>query len=198
MTLNNNDQPSQVPAQHDRPLPSIPHEPLTQPPNDSQRQAAADVTRGQIDQIYTQDSSYTPFESKTEVEAYAHQPASQVDHFKKYHSAWQDYYQKYYEGYYTQAVRHTAEQLRLRAEMERQSSPAAVFSGERVQTSHHIEPPTDTPHSAVRKLQSQFKEKVRSRAGKVRKSRHFWPLMTAAIVAIVFLFLQYNRLLSLM
>lgn len=167
-------------------------------PHDSQRAAAADITRGQIEQIYQRDSPYKQFESSTESDPYerTHSPEptlSVAEHFRKYHTAWQDYYQKYYESYYTQAVRQTAEQLRLKAEMERKAGPHhPIGSG---QSAHHAASGPDTPKTAVKKLQAEFKNKVRDRAGKVRSSKHFWPLITALTVAIVFLFLQYNRLL---
>jgi sortase A len=162
---------------------------------DSQREAVANVTRGQIDRIYERDSPYKQFESRSAGNPYerTHAPESQLtaEHLQKYHTAWQDYYQKYYESYYTQAVRQTAEQLRLRNELEKKGKPDAVFSKDAPVHS----PKTETPASAVKKLQSSLKEKVNKRAGAVRRSRHFWPLITAVSVAVVFLFLQYNRLL---
>jgi sortase A len=48
---------------------------------------------------------------------------------------------------------------------------------------------------AMYELRNDLIGKVRQRATKVRKSRHFWPLIAAMSVMLIFLFLQYNRLL---
>lgn len=172
--------------------------PVQANPNETaQRQAAANMTRSQIDQIYANDSPYKQFETgqaSTSPYERTHAPESELtadDHFKRYHSAWQDYYQKYYESYYTQAVRQTQAQLKMKAELEK-STPTAVYGKEQPQTPADT---TETSATAVKKLQTNLQKKVRDRAGKVRHSRHFWPLITAVTVASVFLFLQYNRLL---
>lgn len=167
---------------------------------DAQREAAADVTRGQIERIYNRDAQPMANDARGQVNPYqrTHSPESTLtstEHFRRYHTAWQDYYQKYYEGYYTKAVRQTQEQLRLKAEMEAKAQPTAALGSGAVAVQPVASPETETPRTAVKKLQAQFKDNVSKRAGKVRRSRHFWPLITALSVAGLFLFLQYNRLL---
>lgn len=193
MKPNDTDNDSQLPAYKDRS--SFPVTPAGSPTeSDSHRDAAAGVARTQIDQIYAKDSPYKQFEETTDnpyERTHSAEPtATTTDHFQKYHTAWQDYYQKYYEGYYTQAVRQTQEQLKLKAEMEKKRQPGEPLGSGPSRDADD----SDTPHIAVKKLQAQFKEQVRGNAKKVRHSKHFWPLLTGVTVAVVFMFLQYNRL----
>ncbi len=52
-----------------------------------------------------------------------------------------------------------------------------------------------TEQEAMYELRNDLIGKVQQQASKVRKSKHFWPVMAAAAVMLVFLFLQYNRVL---
>ena len=92
----------------------------------------------------------------------------QAEQWKQYHTAWQTYYQKYYEGYYTQHLNKAKQQL---AAAEKPSNDEAVFD-----------------------LRQKLLSKVKESATKVRKSRHFIPLLSGLVVVLIFLFLQYNRL----
>ena len=49
-----------------------------------------------------------------------------------------------------------------------------------------------TKQAAAEELRSELREKVKTQAKKVRKSRHFAPAMAAVSVAIIFIFVQYN------
>ena len=97
--------------------------------------------------------------------------------WKKYHSAWQDYYQKYYEGYYTHHLKNAQETIKQ-------------------QNKYNIEPESITStDEVVLKLRRRLLEKVRTSATKVRKSRHFIPIAAGLVVILLFMFLQYNRIL---
>ena len=85
---------------------------------------------------------------------------------EEYHSAWQEYYKKYYEGYY----RHY-----LVDEAKEKSKPELTDS-DRVKT-----------------LRTEIRSKMRSKATKVKKSRHFKPILTGLIVAATLLLIQYGR-----
>lgn len=100
------------------------------------------------------------------------------DNWKKYHSAWQNYYQQYYERYYIGQVHAT------RQELERQA---------KVQERTHTSEQGMSTDEAMYDLRSKLRGKITERAQKVRKSRHFIPVLAACTVMIVFLFLQYNR-----
>ena len=84
---------------------------------------------------------------------------------KAYHSAWQNYYQKYYSEYYSKAAKTYIEKERIKT----QASPASV-------------------------LRENISEKATDRAYRRRKFRKYRPLLAGVAVALVLLFLQYNRL----
>lgn len=162
---------------------------------------AADVVRGQIEHIYQQDPTTTvvvptavPATHQTEGNVqYAHQQADvanpyerthdetkhQIDAsaWQKYHSAWQSYYQQYYERYYVSQV-HAAKKS-LEADFGHEDTKDTTLS-------------TD---EAMYDLRSKLRQKIHARASKVRKSRHFLPIMSAMMVMLIFAFLQYNRVL---
>lgn len=167
------------------------------------QQQAADYARGQIDAIYA-DNSLTQEEapaptpttaqpiSSTGNLQYDTQPgqadnpyartrtdthyAVQPKSWEKYHSAWQSYYQQYYERYYMGQVHETKKNLE-------QEHAKAVERSELEMT----------PDEALYDLRNDLRQKVKARAVTVRKSRHFIPVAAALSVMLVFLFLQYNR-----
>ena len=53
--------------------------------------------------------------------------------------------------------------------------------------------PLDPQKAAIKELRSQIQQKVRDSANKVKKSRHFVPAIAGLSVLLVFMFLQYNR-----
>ncbi|NCU37838.1 sortase [Candidatus Saccharibacteria bacterium] len=173
---------------------------------------AADLVRGQIDSIYQNDPNATtpitpeppksgPIDYKPETKP--QQPANlqlanqdseatnpydrthsenehqlQASSWQKYHSAWQSYYQQYYERYYMSQVHKAKESL------ETQSTPQA-------DTNRDQEPISSD--EAMYDLRSKLRNQINQKAQHVRKSRHFIPTMAAVFVMLVFLFLQYNR-----
>ena len=112
---------------------------------------------------------------------------AQDQSWQKYHTAWQTYYQQYYERYYVSQVKAAKRSLNEQAEVHRTAA-------ERLnrQTS---DDKTMTQDQAISDLRNSLRNRVRGHAAKVRKSRHFMPIMAAAAVMLVFLFLQYNRVL---
>lgn len=107
----------------------------------------------------------------------------QNDQWQRYHTAWQQYYQQYYERYYLAQIH----------ERERKSSmfPHTTQHPEAIT---ETQAPTTTPNEASSLIKSELRQKIKKSAQKVRKSRHFVPALSAIMVMIVFLFLQYNRL----
>lgn len=156
-------------------------------------EAAANVVRGQIDHIYDSSTQTTvapaaqtePQPQITHTSLATDSPYNrthttahsvEADHWKKYHSAWQDYYQKYYERYYLTQVHHAKKAIEAQG-------PGAAPAQEHV----------ISKDEAMYELRSDLVGKLRNSAGKVRKSRHFVPIAAALCVMAVFLFLQYNR-----
>lgn len=184
--------------------PLVPQRQLLKPsgadPRSRTTDAAANIVRGQINAIYTQPEPSVPQtqqpapespppeqanQAPAEQSPYerTHTPAHHVqpEQWKQYHSAWQDYYQKYYERYYLGQV-HQAKQA-LEAQTA-QNRPNEAGQDEAI-----------SKDEAMYELRSTLMGKLRTGAKKARKSRHFIPVAAAACVMLVFLFLQYNRVL---
>ena len=171
----------------------------------AQQAAAANVIRSQLDGLYDGTGSTTTEpavqENPYERTHTAH-PLPQADQWKEYHSAWQNYYQKYYENYYTAQVAQTTQQAaQAPAGQPKQASqtntadqPEGYFANQ------PVEAPQETPEQlsndeALSELRSKLLGKVQSSAQKIRKSRHFIPIISAAVVVLAFLFIQYNQVL---
>lgn len=113
-------------------------------------------------------------------------PQPQADQWKQYHTAWQDYYKQYYERFYLNEVYKSKQN-------EGASTPQP----------HNIEAaasepsaPTDgsiSKNEALAELRDTIREKIESKAHKVRTSKHFMPIAAGVLVLLLFSFLQYNR-----
>ena len=184
-------------------------------------EAAANVVRSQIDSIYQNDPNSTmvpdsqpttapviepavlPTVEPTKssivagpgaVNMQAHNQQAEVDNpyertrgdsrnqvqdesWKKYHSAWQSYYQQYYERYYVGQVYQAKKTLEIDSHVEDTGEPETISSNE-----------------AMYDLRAKLRAQIDEKAKKVRKSRHFMPIMAGVCVMLIFVFLQYNRL----
>ena len=99
------------------------------------------------------------------------------DQWRRYHAAWQNYYQKYYESYYTAAL-------------NQQKKAVANIQPELIENLSEDQ----RQKRALIKLRQNIAEKAREKSQKIRKSRHFMPIVSTGLVVAIFLFLQYNRL----
>ncbi len=109
---------------------------------------------------------------------------NQAESWKRYHSAWQDYYQKYYEQYYVSAVK---QQIAHTGSQQTISQPTTTTA-----------PDDDgilTRDEALYELRQNIISQATESAKKVRKSRHFIPIAAAFAVVITFALLQYNQVL---
>ena len=165
----------------------------------SSNAAAADLTRDQIDNIYSDQAAQeaAPQQAAPSIQPQAGQPQQQsvydqtqqtsrsVDpkQWKQYHSAWQDYYQKYYEHYYIGAVNQVHQDFTKRAADLQETGKPSEATDETLSTDE-----------ALYDLRSQIVSKVQQSGKKVRKSKHFVPIIAALSVLMIFGFLQYNRL----
>lgn len=123
--------------------------------------------------------------------AYTHANTDQV---KQYHSAWQNYYQKYYERYYMQQVQASRSQLEARAQQA--AAPrthAGSTGGASTQPQQSRSQDGLSKKEAVEELHGKLLNKVKTNAEKARQSRHFLPIASAVVIALIFVFLQYNR-----
>ena len=160
-----------------------------------------------------QQMTATELARKRVLEAYQHRaqdyraptensPAPQIkqEDWKKYHSAWQDYYQKYYGEYYGKAAREYVARERLR--LERQMMDKQRKEQEDA-ASKVPEKPKEIIHTVTeesQEVQNDFKSKIQSkaqeRAKKVRKSKHFIPLTVGLVILIGGLLLQYIQVIA--
>jgi len=157
----------------------------------SHQEAAANIVRSQIESLYSngpanphtegqaqpaQQAPTSPYDkSHTQTD-----PNTNLDQWKQYHSSWQDYYQKYYAGYYEHHLKNA------------KTSPAS-------NSSYFTHQPIETKAEGLSKeealldLRKDLLVKVQKSAKNAKKSRHFMPLISSAIVVLVFAFLQYNQ-----
>lgn len=170
--------------------------------------ATAEIARGQLNSLYSGNTT-TPTPQTTPVVQRSAEPETleaenpyertqantgeiQSDQWKQYHSAWQDYYQKYYERYYLGQVYRARQVLETRvSEAANEVKRPDMMPLETIPD----EAPTLSRDEALYDLRSKLVGQIQTSAKKVRKSRHFIPLAAALCVVLLFLFLQYNRVL---
>ncbi len=179
--------------------------------NDLQRQAAAAIARKKVLAAYAEtpkkniaDNNSNAAHMKSEPVA----PKINSESWKKYHSAWQDYYQKYYSEYYSKAARNYIEKERLKdarekAEEEeilssitRSSAKVEKKSGLSLGTNQAAGTysASDEEETAGNNLRRIIRKKATESAKKTHRKRHLIPILAGVSVVLLILFLQYNRL----
>lgn len=218
---NGQPQPRGDVSRPDRPL-SYSSAPQAVPPRDDQQNAAANVIRSQINALFgnpaaqAQPEPQPQQQAATVVQPVQQQPVQQInqtpsdlqdtnpydrvhqshpqpqeEQWKTYHSAWQNYYQKYYEGYYAHHASQQTPQQQQGAPQEEQ--PQNSYFTQQVEHTNGTE--DISKDEALFELRQKLLGNVRSRAAKVRKSRHFMPIIASLSVMLVLVFLQYNQVL---
>ncbi len=158
------------------------------------------MLRSKIDALYEQKVSpdsqagqSQPVQNSTYDRVHRPHPQPQAEQWKAYHSAWQDYYQKYYAAYYA----HQSDTQKTTASGRSSTAAPESHGYFAANTTQHAPNHSDTDDlskdEALFELRQKLLGKVRSRAKKIRRSRHFLPIAAALVVVMVFVFLQYNR-----
>lgn len=177
--------------------------------NDPQRQAAAQIARRKVLAAYSganqQNAQTGPSNGQLKNEPITAKINS--DSWKQYHSAWQNYYQKYYSDYYSKAARTYIEKERLkdaRAKAEEDdllgplmnaSKKSPDKAGLSLGTGASSENGTEMTGEEIQEtLREKIRKKATDSARKSRKRRKLMPIIAGVAVALVILFLQYNRL----
>ena len=140
---------------------------------EKQRETAAKLARQKVLAAYGAD--VRNFESPDE------KPKIDSEEWKKYHSAWQDYYQKYYGDYYNKAARDYVEQEKLRYERTH---------GKDLEQRVEQEMMAEAESGGIR---AQIQAKATEKARKVRRSKHFVPVMLGVVVVVLGVLFQYNQ-----
>lgn len=182
--------------------------------SDLQRQAAAALARKKVLAAYAENAK------KAEKAASAHDglmrdepiggPKINSESWKKYHSAWQDYYQKYYSEYYSKAARTYIEKEKLKRAREKAEEEEILQSltrssarlGKKSNMSLKIGKEINSGASDFAEngddIRAELRQKIRKKATanakKTRRHRHLIPILAGVAVVILILFLQYNRL----
>lgn len=112
--------------------------------------------------------------------------------WKKYHTAWQDYYQKYYSEYYMNAAKEyvaktQVKQIRQQAEEEALKKKYGESVAQNVATEESRE------KQAPAGLKAQIRAKALEKE-KASRRRKLTPILAGLAVVLTILFLQYNRL----
>lgn len=144
------------------------------------RDEAVRIVRQQVEAVYEQ---ATPRQAD---EVRADSQAINTQDWQKYHSAWQQYYQQYYHRYYLQQNY----QQRRQALLDSATQAASPSPEPAVGLDNQV-----SQANQVRQLKSHLLDTVGKRAKKVQSSHHFVPIVSALTVGLLFMFLQYNRLL---
>lgn len=183
---------------------SVPQRGTVQAPprtHEAAHQAVANMTRQQIEAIYSgqqqpqiqttpkPDPQLAPaVQADSNSYARTHQAAhtASANQWRQYHSAWQDYYQKYYEQYYVGAVAQVHQ-----AYSDQASKLHPEPNGHFAQTPEKSDE-SFSKEEAMYDLRNQIVNKVQESSKKVRKSRHFVPMLSALTVLMLFLVLQFN------
>lgn len=133
-------------------------------------------------------------------------PKITSESWKKYHSAWQDYYQKYYSNYYSKA----AQEYILKERQKDVQSPItdntaleslasnANKNKESINLSMNARSQkTDRGNNdgeVEKSLRQKIREKAAEKSTRFKRHRKFFPILAGICVVILVLFLQYNRI----
>ena len=180
--------------------------------SDLQRQAAAAIARRKVLAAYAESAKKASKEASRNDAHMKNEPISpkiNSESWKRYHSAWQDYYQKYYSEYYSKAARTYIEKEKLKAAREkaeeeeilssltRSSAKINKNSGLSLGGNMNSET-TDGPGVEQESIRSNLRKIIRKKATdnakKARRNRHLIPILAGLVAVLVVLFLQYNRL----
>ncbi|MBQ6396019.1 class E sortase [Candidatus Saccharibacteria bacterium] len=113
------------------------------------------------------------------------------EEWKKYHTAWQNYYQKYYGDFYLKAAKEYVARERKK-DFEKLATTSEKPASEK-KTSEVF----SAPKSEEKQGSKSFKERIREGAKERPKSElrlKLTPLIFGGAVMLLILFLQYNRL----
>ena len=173
--------------------------------SDLQRQAAAAIARKKVLAAYADAAKKASNLDGNDNSRLKDEPVAKInsESWKKYHSAWQDYYQKYYSEYYSKAAqdyiakerlkdaRAKAEEEEVLSSLTRSSAKIDNKSGLTLGTDSAAD---DEGDSIKDRLRLSIRKKATESAKKTHRKRYLMPIVAGVAVAFLILFLQYNRL----
>lgn len=178
--------------------------------NDLARQAAAQLARKKVLAAYTEKAQKSARAAGAQEGRLKDEPITtriNSESWKRYHSAWQNYYQKYYSDYYSKAAKDYIAKERLKdarekAEEEEILNSLTRFSKKSDQKAGLSLGTGKNPEASAEegsvKIGERLRQKIRKKATEsvknTRRKRKFIPIAAGAFVVMLILFLQYNRL----
>ena len=159
-----------------------------------QQQTATELARKKVLEAYK--SQPQNYKTATAQET---TPQIKQEDWRKYHSAWQNYYQKYYGEYYGRVAQEyvAREKMRIEREVAEKSrkEQESIFS----KAAEPAPEPETTPEE-VEEIQNSFRERIRKTAEKrARKNKKFYkwiPLGIGIFVLVCGVLLQYNQVIA--
>ena len=126
----------------------------------------------------------SPYQRTMVEETVAQQQQAIQQQWQQYHSAWQQYYQQYYQRYYMSNAY---------AQKEADSTTPVDQEAPNDSSDTETKDRSVTQSEAMKELRESIRKKVTESTEKVKKSRHFIPAIAGISVLVLFMFLQYNR-----
>lgn len=139
------------------------------------------TTQNQIDQIDTQNPTSSTEESP---QPQHHIMREEPYDWNTYHHAWQQYYHQYFYRYYASWWQQQRQQL---SESQKQAHPE---SQPQTATPQPLQP---SDEDSTRQLRDSIRQSISNASSKAQRSNHFKPLLSAALVATIFLAINYNQ-----
>ena len=120
-------------------------------------------------------------------------PAPQIrrEDWRRYHSAWQSYYQKYYGEYYGKAAKDYVAKEKLK--MERDAAEREEKNRKERDAMVALASDDEKSQESQSAFKAKIQKKVAKRAKKMRKSRHFVPILIGLIILVAGLLFEYNQ-----
>lgn len=134
---------------------------------------------------------------------------------KRYHAAWKNYYQTYYERFYAAEMQKQKDEiLRNEAKVLLNQKKAAQKANNKPEFSRNylgaaagsamakmrdrgtIEGEENSRNAEMNQLRYDILSRVKHRAKKARKSRHFWPAIVALAMVVAIGLVQFNGVIS--
>ncbi|MBR3131332.1 class E sortase [Candidatus Saccharibacteria bacterium] len=118
------------------------------------------------------------------------------EEWKKYHTAWQDYYQKYYSEYYLNAAKEYVAKQQVKAIREEavKREVEQTYTGKTpAEIAHNMG--SDSEEQAKQgAFKARIQEKAMERAKMTSRRKKLIPVFAGIAVTLTILFLQYNRM----
>ena len=177
--------------------------------SDLQRQTASAIARKKVLAAYAKSAEEARKEASKDNAHLKNEPMPSrlnSESWKKYHSAWQNYYQKYYSEYYSRAAQNYIAKERLKDEREKaeeeeilnsiakSSAKTSKAAGLPLGITESEDSAYDSSDTIKRRLKQKIRKKATENAKFSHRHKHLIPIVAGIMVVLLILFLQYNRL----